>query len=958
MVFSLRTDFDARSLAAQAETHKDPLARRMKAIAKLYENGDVATVAQSENVEAGTLRRWAYAFNEDGIDGLHNVTAGGSVELRSDYDAEAIRKAASGIEHGGYRAQLAAVASLFDGMDVKTAARMHGATTEQITDWRRQFNDQGVLLPAERRSRPRLDDIKANRWNYDADSIKAIAASAADPEVAKRLDVIVSSYEGEKPAAIADRMGVDRASVTSWIKAFNAGGPAALGADVEDREPIIVGSQIKLPPGYSPELLRRLAEETVDFIQRNKILGIAFLYEGLSYEAAAKKHGSSEGQLSSWMRHFKAGGIEALATTAKKTGPNFRDDIDEQGIRERADSYMDRDQADRLVAIAEVYGGRRASDVAEDIGKSAGLVSRWVSDFYANGFGAFPDVIDRLGEKVEKQRQVWRRDRKKIGFAVARVDDARRLPGDDTKPPEPQAVLGLPAPAVPRPVIAKDDRLVYDLTGHTKDELVARSRDADGRHRDAILALTRLSPIMTLERIASEYKLRVQELRDTAWWLKTGTAAVSTADTSAPLPVASPAQATFKAGTYEGSTFLYGWMSPSISSFHRKRLELIASISESVPLEAVATKEGMSPTVLAHWIKRIENAGPESLESPTQSLFLTRDFSTAVIRGRAKHTSKAVAMPRAEAICVFYDTGSVEKALKGGVTLDDLKRLVRDFNEGEQGYVFDAPAKKPAKAKPTKPTPVKAPTSATVPASSRMPPAAPRPVVAAPVSARPYAPVFEKVTGLSLRASAERATPEDRVRLIALAALADGNSLDSAASAANVSPKMVQSWVRQLERGLTFSEAPEPIKATPPIVPLVAKPVVIPKKAPAVKPTAPVVQAAGQAVPSRLVSPAPASLRTPKAMPPRPPVPTAKPAAQPAASSGWAMRGDYSASKLAQMIKSAQKPATLKKLTVIEMAYRSEPAATISFLLGIANPKVEAYVEAFNKKGLAGLMAA
>ena len=79
MTVSLRTDYDATMVRAAARTAGDAAqARRLLAIAAVYEGMSRADAAKLGSMDRQTLRDWVHRFNADGPDGLVNRKAPGA----------------------------------------------------------------------------------------------------------------------------------------------------------------------------------------------------------------------------------------------------------------------------------------------------------------------------------------------------------------------------------------------------------------------------------------------------------------------------------------------------------------------------------------------------------------------------------------------------------------------------------------------------------------------------------------------------------------------------------------------------------------------------------------------------------------------------------------------------------------------------------------------------------------
>jgi len=90
---SLRDDFAASDLRRLAGKTKDAdQARRLLALAAVYDGMDRATAARIGGMDRQTLRDWVHRFNEDGPDGLINVKPIGRRPKLSVEQQEALRQ--------------------------------------------------------------------------------------------------------------------------------------------------------------------------------------------------------------------------------------------------------------------------------------------------------------------------------------------------------------------------------------------------------------------------------------------------------------------------------------------------------------------------------------------------------------------------------------------------------------------------------------------------------------------------------------------------------------------------------------------------------------------------------------------------------------------------------------------------------------------------------------------------
>ena len=89
----LREDFDAASLRRFAGTAKDAnQARRLLALAAVYDGQDREQAARVGGMDRQTLRDWVHRFNHKGPDGLIDAKAPGPEPKLSAEQKEALRK--------------------------------------------------------------------------------------------------------------------------------------------------------------------------------------------------------------------------------------------------------------------------------------------------------------------------------------------------------------------------------------------------------------------------------------------------------------------------------------------------------------------------------------------------------------------------------------------------------------------------------------------------------------------------------------------------------------------------------------------------------------------------------------------------------------------------------------------------------------------------------------------------
>lgn len=88
---SLRTDFDAATLRRQARRSREAAqARRLLALAAIYDSGTRSEAARLGHVTLQIVRDWVIRFNADGPDGLRDRKAPGPTPRLTDVHRQAL----------------------------------------------------------------------------------------------------------------------------------------------------------------------------------------------------------------------------------------------------------------------------------------------------------------------------------------------------------------------------------------------------------------------------------------------------------------------------------------------------------------------------------------------------------------------------------------------------------------------------------------------------------------------------------------------------------------------------------------------------------------------------------------------------------------------------------------------------------------------------------------------------
>lgn len=313
-MLDMRRDYDAVRIDDERKGLVGRKARVAEAIASLYRGDSVDEVAKCASVMPGTVRRWAAAFNEGGLEGAFTVTNGQTYDLRTDYDANGLRMAAESAIYPAQKARLLAIASMYDGVSTKELVRLFSVAAGTLAEWRDDFNSRGLQADVVVPDHHLQANFVAKNPRYPLSAVLKLAKRTIEADKRLKLDVIVMSYRNRSVEVIADLKKVSRAKVASWIKAFNATGPSAFDTQKE----AILSSKayerpVPLPSGYDKDVLRAAAAEAPSEEIRVRLLALASLFETRLVSAACSYHGVSRSDLKLWLGYLERNGIEGVA---------------------------------------------------------------------------------------------------------------------------------------------------------------------------------------------------------------------------------------------------------------------------------------------------------------------------------------------------------------------------------------------------------------------------------------------------------------------------------------------------------------------------------------------------------------------------------------------------------------------------------------------------------------------
>ena len=383
----LRSDHDAVSVENMARKFTGRKARIAQAIMSLYRGENPEAVAAKAGVMTGTVRRWGDAFNNGGLAEAFEVSSGGVYDLREDYDAQTVRRAADETVYDAQKARLLAVASMYDGVATKEIVRMSGVSASRLSQWRDDFNRNGLHVSAPASDTHLQANFRAANRYYPLHRVVEYRKRALTPDVQHRLDAIVMSYNERTVEVIADAKGVSRALVAAWIKAFNAGGPKALEGDKPGlASKPIAQANLELPEGYDSESLRTAARASASIRQKNALFALATLYETRSVRSTKLTHNVSTTQLGTWRKTLADGGPEAFLPKAARKPVLWPSDDEFDAAVMSAETRYERDL---ITAARSVRDGTPVAKAAEDIASAIKPLRTLTDALSSTGIEAF-----------------------------------------------------------------------------------------------------------------------------------------------------------------------------------------------------------------------------------------------------------------------------------------------------------------------------------------------------------------------------------------------------------------------------------------------------------------------------------------------------------------------------------------------------------------------------------------
>ena len=379
-------------------------AKRFLAIADLLDGKCCFETAREAGVRIDTLNQWKERFDADGIAGLQTRTVRSSI--RCDISAETLQNLAKTAD-ARIANRLIAIANLINGMERREVAAVAQTSMNSISRWLKAFNEEGLVGLGSRQQRLRM----TARDRVTPAKLREYAKNV-DKNFAGRLHAIANVLDGMRCNEAARYAGVAVKTLSNWRRKFEAGGIAALRS-----YNVSVSCRQDIPATK----LRDLAKGC-DRLLACRLLAIANLLDGLSYEEVARRASLSIPMIYHLVHQFNAKGISGLAPSRIRGRPAkapIREDITANELQ-RAATKAKPEAAIRYKAMASLLEGMNRKDVARATQTSIPTISRWLSQFNAGGMaGLHTSRRRRLTPRTDISRDELREVSKDSGSKTA-----------------------------------------------------------------------------------------------------------------------------------------------------------------------------------------------------------------------------------------------------------------------------------------------------------------------------------------------------------------------------------------------------------------------------------------------------------------------------------------------------------------------------------------------------------
>lgn len=320
------------------------------------------------------------------------------------------------------RRRVEALIDVSRGANPREVASRIGVEHVTIVRWVRAFNEGGYesLLAAKPGKSVDMNS------DYDAESLRKLAADAPFPERRTKLMTLVALYEGETVSQISKAFGVSHSVIARWRDDFNVKGldtPRELSVRLEADITVSNRAELKTLEGIVGNL---------DGEAREKAEALLMSSRDVSVVRIAEAFGRPRSWVVATIKAFNFGGTQDLFGIGKNQPLNVPngatielvEGITAKMLMEAAAGQEGRAK-EQLTILSKVFLYRNRKEAAAASGASEDRITALMGKLRAEGLGAFvsePSYKQLNADKIDEAARGYR-DRTAAAklFALARV---------------------------------------------------------------------------------------------------------------------------------------------------------------------------------------------------------------------------------------------------------------------------------------------------------------------------------------------------------------------------------------------------------------------------------------------------------------------------------------------------------------------------------------------------------
>ncbi|MCS4089397.1 helix-turn-helix domain-containing protein [Rhizobium sp. BK176] len=380
-------EFNQAELKARAAGATGAVRRRVEALIAVAKGQDPREVAERIGAERANVLRWVRAFNDGGYEALSEIRVGRSTAMRSDFDAEKLRKIANDAVLPETKNRLLAIASMYDGMTTAAISVDTGISEAVIRRWRANFNENGPGVKSVVTTAAKLEADLAVTQRTDIKTVADIIGKLTG-EQREKAEAILMSAQSMSVARICEALGRPRNWTVSVIRTFNSTGTETL-FGVQNRTARAAAggrsASIELPEGHTVKSLSDAARQVEGRASRD-LYALSKVYLYKNRREAAEASGVAEARIGLLLARLQKGGIKAVLEQ-----PAYME-LDADKVVQVAQGYKDKKAAAKLFALARVIRGESFEAVAADTGGDKARLRELMNRLVRFGPDGVPDA--------------------------------------------------------------------------------------------------------------------------------------------------------------------------------------------------------------------------------------------------------------------------------------------------------------------------------------------------------------------------------------------------------------------------------------------------------------------------------------------------------------------------------------------------------------------------------------